>query len=343
MKKLLLGSAIIAGALVSISLTSCGSNEIIIYTAAEDERIEYLDKEIKAKFPETPVVFQALGTGEMATRLQSEDIYTKCDIFYDLEITNAEIILNKNKDMFYDLSEYNFDIYEDSVKTYMSKKKYALNSKVYNGFLVNTEVLTNKGASIPTSYNDLLKSEYRGTQNNSGIIVMPNPKSSGTGYCLYNGIYSKFINSNLGETAGLKYFDDLNLNIKEFTTSGSAPVKSVDRGDAGIAAGMLWQCCTYANKNPKLQVVTFEEGMPFNLFTMGIVNTHETKAGVKEVFEYLFNDLNKAQNEYFNPDKIYKTQGAAKIEGYPTTINELQCNGVSDYQYKQNLLDKWKF
>jgi iron(III) transport system substrate-binding protein len=338
MKKLLLGSAIIAGALVSISLTSCGSKEIVVYTAAEEERIAYLDEKIKEKFPETSVVFQPLGTGTMLNKLQTEGTHTPCDIFYDLEITNAEIILDKNKDLFYDLSEFDFSIYEDSVQTYMSKKKYALNSKVYNGFLVNKTVLTEKGASIPTCYDDLLKPEYRGTAANSGIIVMPNPKQSGTGYCLYNGIYTK-----LGEDAALAYFENLNKNIKEFTNSGSAPVKSVDRGDAGIAAGMLWQCCTYANKNNNLQVVTFEEGMPFNLFTMGIINSHETKAGVKEVFEYLFKELNMSQNEYFNPDKIYKNQGAAKIEGYPTTINELTCNGVSDFQYKQNLLNKWSY
>ena len=82
---------------------------------------------------------------------------------------------------------------------------------------------------------------------------MPNPISSGTGYCFYNGIVSMY-----GEEKGLEYFEKLEKNVKEFTNSGSAPVKSVQRGDVAIGIGLLWQCIKYSNENQNLEYIILE-------------------------------------------------------------------------------------
>ena len=74
---------------------------------------------------------------------------------------------------------------------------------------------------------------------------------------------------------------------------------------------------------------------------MGIISGKETKESVKSVFTYLYNDLNKVQCEKYNPDKIYVNQGKAEIPNYPTGFSEIEMQGVFDFQYKQNLLEKW--
>ena len=120
-------------------LTGCGntSNRVVIYTAAEEERIEYLQKEMNAKFPQYEIVFQSIGTGALVSKLQAEGKSTECDIFYDLEATNAEIILNGNSDLFYDLSEYDFSIYDSSVTEYTKNHhKYAVNGKTVGTIVV---------------------------------------------------------------------------------------------------------------------------------------------------------------------------------------------------------------
>ena len=97
-------------------LTACGSKEtntdnnasgkserVVIYTAAEDERIAYIQQELDAKFPNYEIVIQSLGTGQLLSKLQAEGTSGDCDIFYDLEVVNSEIILNANPDLFVDL------------------------------------------------------------------------------------------------------------------------------------------------------------------------------------------------------------------------------------------------
>ena len=309
------------------------SDRVVIYTAAEDERIAYIQEALDKQFPNTEIVIQSLGTGQLLSKLQAEGKDSDCDIFYDLEVVNAEIILNGNPDLFVDLSDYDFSIYDSSVTGYTDRHhKYAVNGKTAGAFLVNTKMLEEKGLPVPTSYEDMLKPEY------AALISMPSPKSSGTGYSYYNGMVTL-----LGEEAGLNYFETLNPNIKEYTTSGSAPAKAAVRGDVAIAYGLLWQCVNYANENEGMTIVVPDQGLAFDLFTMGMISGHETKGSVKEVFSYLYNELNKPQCALFNPDKIYVDMPAAEIANYPASYDEITMNGLFDFQYKQDLLDKWTY
>ena len=349
-KKLIAVIALLMCAL--LLLTACGSSgnntpaakeenkeasgkkeSVVIYTAAEDERIAYLQEALDKKFPDVSIVIQSLGTGQLLSRLQAEGKNSDCDIFYDLEVVNAEIILNASPDLFADLSEYDFSVYDASVTGYTDRHhKYAVNGKTAGAFLVNTKMLEEKGLAVPETYEDMLKEEYK------GLISMPSPKSSGTGYSYYNGMITM-----LGEEEGMKYFETLNPNIKEYTTSGSAPAKAAVRGDVAIAYGLLWQCVNYANENEGLKVVVPPQGLAFDLFTMGMISGHETKQVVKDVFSYLYNELNKPQCAKFNPDKIYADMPAAEIKNYPASYEEITMKGLFDFQYKQNLLDRWKY
>ena len=319
--------------LAALMSTAFAADRVVIYTAAEDERIAYLQDELNKQFPDTEIVIQSLGTGQLLSKLQAEGKDTDCDIFYDLEVVNAEIILNADPELFVDLSDYDFSIYDASVTGYTDRHhKYAVNGKTYGAFLVNTKVLEEKGLAVPATYEDMLKEEY------AELISMPNPRSSGTGYSYYNGMVTV-----KGLDEGLAYFEELNPNIKEYTTSGSAPAKAAVRGDVAIAYGLLWQCVNYANENEGLTVVVPEQGLAYDLFTMGMISGHEDKPAVKDVFTYLYNELNKPQCAKFNPDIIYVDMPAAEIPNYPTGFGEITMDGMFDFEYKQDLLDQWEY
>jgi len=318
---------------LGLCFPALAAERVVIYTAAEDERIAYLQEGLNRQFPDIEIVIQSLGTGQLLSKLQAEGRGGDCDIFYDLEAVNAEIILNSDPELFADLSEYDFSIYDSSVTGYTERHhRYAVNGKTAGAFLVNQAALEEKGLAVPETYEDMLKPEY------AEMIAMPSPMSSGTGYSYYNGMVTL-----LGEEAGLKYFDDLYPNIMEYTTSGSAPAKSAVRGDAAIAYGLLWQCVQYANENEGLVVVIPEQGLAFDLFTMGMISGHETRPAVKEVFSYLYNELNRPQCARFNPDRIYTDMPAAEIPNYPAGYSEIPMEGLFDFQYKQNLLDQWMY
>lgn len=333
--KLRKNKVIVMLSLAGLSLGSCssGSSSIVIFTSLEDYRIARLESELKNEFPKKSIVVQYLDTGTLVSRLRSEGTSSDCDIFYDLEAANAEALLRNNPTLFTDLSSYNTSNYLDEVLTYQSRHhQFHIFDKEAGSIILNTKVLKDKGLAEPMNFNDLLDAKYK------GLIEMPNPKISGTGYYWFNGLASTW-----GEDKAISYFDSLSSNVKEFTTSGSGPVKALDRGEVAIGLGMTFQAALYANKNSDLKITYFEEGSPFTLYTQGIINGKEKKNGVKEVYDYLFDTFTPLDKALFCPETIYKPdfQPASQIPNYPANVKYMNMKGLFDPDYKTALLDKW--
>ncbi len=334
MFKKLLGSLILSAVMLfSTAFIGCGGggNEILILAATEEERIEFLTEKLEERFPDYDITIQYVGTGELYSKLNEEKQNITGDIIYDLEATNAEMLLANTPDLFYDLSSCDFSNYVENAKGYTARhKKYATDAKLAGAIIVNKSVLASEGVPIPATYEDLLNPIY------NDLICMPNPNQSGTGYCFYSGMVAK-----LGKTEALAYFNALNENIVEYTSSGSAPIKKVNSGEIGIGVCMLWQAVKYANENANLQVVLPDNTLPYQLYNMAIVKGRETRPEVVEVFNYLFTDVNKLSQEQFCGEKLFTNQGASVVANYPSEFTEFNMPFLYDYEYKQELLDAW--
>jgi iron(III) transport system substrate-binding protein len=173
---------------------------------------------------------------------------------------------------------------------------------------------------------------------------MPNPKSSGTGYYFYNGLAS--LN---GKEAALNYFKELDKNVKEWSSSGSGPVKGVDRQEIAVGLGMHFQAVEYANKNSDIGITYFAEGSPYTLYTMGMINGKQNKPEVKEVYDYFFNYVNYLDNSQIVPETIYKAEFAktVTVENWKSPsdygVDYTAMKNLLDPDYKQELLDAWNF
>ena len=335
-------------ALLGVSaMTGCGAKDTIyIYTAHEDNRIAQFNKELKERFPDYNIEIVSKTTGQLMAELEASGTSTDCDIFVGIEITNAEILLKKNANLFADLSDYDTSHYVDEVLQYQKDvtladgsvrkghKKYHIQDKEA-GCIVYSKSLV--GENIPTSYNDLLDAKYKGK------IIMPNPKSSGTGYYFYNGLAS--LN---GKDAALEYFTKLNENVKEWSSSGSGPVKGVDKKEIAVGLGMHFQAVEYANKNDDIGITYFTEGSPYTLYTMGMINGKEKNEKVKEVYDYFFNYVNYLDNCNIVPETIYKPEFAKKVtvENWKSPsdygVDYTAMQNLLDPDYKNQLLDAWK-
>ena len=172
---------------------------------------------------------------------------------------------------------------------------------------------------------------------------MPNPKSSGTGYYFYNGLASTY-----GKDAALEYFNKLNTNVKEWSSSGSGPVKGVDKKEIAVGLGMHFQAVEYANKNDDIGITYFKEGSPYTLYTMGMINGKEKKEEVKEVYQYFFDYVNYLDNSTIVPETIYKAEYAKEVTvpnwKSPSDygVDYTAMKNLLDPNYKNELLDAWK-
>ena len=335
-----------------VSLIGCnnsGKQTVYIFTAHEDNRIALFNKELKEKFPQYNIQVVSKTTGNLMGELQAQGTRTQCDIFVGIEITNAEILLKGNSNLFADLSDYDTSHYVDEVLEYQNDvtladgtvrkghKKYHIQDKEAGCIVYSKSVLQAKGLEVPTSYEDLLDSKY------ANSIIMPNPKSSGTGYYFYNGLASIY-----GKDEALRYFNSLNNNVKEWSSSGSGPVKGVDRGEIAVGLGMHFQAVDYANKNSDIGITYFEEGSPYTLYTMGMINGKQNRTEVKEVYDYFFNYVNYLDNAQIVPETIYKAEYAkpVTVENWKSPsdygVGYSAMKNLLDPNYKNELLDAWK-
>ena len=105
-------------ALAVTALVGCKKQTIFIFTAHEDNRIQLFNKELKSKFPNYDIKVVSKTTGALMSELQAQGTRTTCDIFVGIEITNAEILLKGNENLFADLSDYDTSHYVDEVLEY---------------------------------------------------------------------------------------------------------------------------------------------------------------------------------------------------------------------------------
>lgn len=324
MMRKMMALVLLTGVMISV-LTSCGSSKerILIYSAAEDYRIEYMQQRLNERFPEYDIMIEYMSTGNMAAKMMFEGAQTDGDIVHDMEYG----YMNKldGAGVLADLSFYDTSVYvEDAVES----RNYLPVYRNGGAIIVNTEVLAKRGLSKPSSYEDLLKPEYK------GLISMPSPKSSGTGYMFLKALVNAW-----GEERAFAYFEQLTSNILQYTSSGSGPVNALIQGEVAIGMGMTGQAVYQINEGAPLEIIFFEEGSPYTIYGQSIIAGKEDRVCVQEVFDFMVNTINYENVEKFFPEKIYKDVDYV-VENYPENIiySDMSNNGVEE---KERLLEKW--
>lgn len=318
---------LLAVAMLGCCLTGCGEKkeQVLIYTSVEDYVIEDMNARLGEEFPDYEITVEYVSTGNHAAKLLAEGTNAECDISYDLEYAYLEQLAQAG--VLADLSAYDTSIYnEDTVVS----DYYLVQCRVGGAVILNTKLLKEKNLPEPESYEDLLKPEYK------GLISMPNPKSSGTGY-----MFLKCLVNAWGEEKAFEYFDKLTPNVLQYTSSGSGPVNALLQGEAAIGLGMTSHAVTQINEGADLKVVYFEEGSPFTLYGQSVIAGKEERQCVKEVFDFLVNTYSYELNEKFFPEQMFNDK-VYEMENYPANIvySDMSNNTIAE---KEHLLEQWKY
>ena len=309
---------------VMLAITGCGKkNDVVIYSSQEEERDQALREQLKEKFPDLNIVVQHIGTGNNAAKIKNEGSKVEADIVIDLETAHVVDL----QDNFADISYFDDSIYLDGVNTsdkYLTWVKYTLT------LIIDNKYFKEHNLSIPKTYDDLLKSEYK------NLIAMPDPKTSGTGY----GFFLNVVNIK-GEDGAIEYFKKLKENMREFTTSGSGPTNLLKQGEIAIAMGMTAQGVKAINDGYDYSIVELDTGSPYNTTSCGIIKGHEDKEHVKEVFEFVVNEFGRYDKENYMPDIILKDQHN-KVANYPENLRDADMTGIDSIATKEKLTKRWE-
>ena len=302
-------------------------NHIIICASTEQFRNDDLQQQLNEKFPQYNITVMYMPTGKAAAKIYAEKENSEVDIVIALE--NGYL---------YNIAEYLDSVEGISDVEYLEEMTPEANENLWitweryaGSIVVNTEILEKYGLEAPKSYEDLLKPEYK------GLVAMPDPKSSGTGYLFYKN----WVNT-MGEEEALAYIDELYNNIKQFTESGSGPMKMLRQGEIAVGLGLTFQAVNAISDGHPLEIIFPEEGSPYSLSGTAVIKKHMEKEGVREVFEFIANDFFKYDKENFSPEKVYENQ-INNIEGYPQDIEYADMTGIYDLNEKERLLELWKY
>lgn len=319
--------AVCTAAAAVTSFSGCGSaddNSVLIYSSTEEYRNEYFLQRLNEQFPDYNITIEYMPSGNQAAKIIAEGTSTEADILYDIDYA----YLMQLEDYLADLSEYDQSVFTEDAQC--PSKKYLPETRNGGAIIINPAVLAEKGLEEPTCYEDLLDSKWE------GLISMPSPKSSGTGYMFLKSLVNAW-----GEDEAFEYFDKLSANVLQFTSSGSGPVNALVQGEVAVGLGMTSQAVTAINDGADLKILFFEEGSPSSLYGYGIVEGKQDRQCVKEVFDFFYNTLVDEDKERFFPEQIYKDK-TFTVENYPTDIPYADMSNNTNEE-KTRLLEKWVY
>ncbi len=327
MKKIIRRLAAIALSLAMVvpvaALSACGNDgKIVIWTSGEDYKNNYYLTKVREKFPDYKIELEYMNSSTIAAKVLAEGEKCTADIIASEEYG----YLYKCEEQLAELPDFDFSVYLDEIVA--EGKKFTPEVKNGGCIIINPDVLEEKGLDAPTTYDDLLDAKYK------GLISMPNPASSGTGY-----MFLRQLTNEWGEDEAFTWFEGLAENVLQFTSSGSGPVNALKQGEVAIGLGMTSQAVQEKNGGVNLDIVFFEEGSPYGMYGNAVLKKSANKKGVMDVFNYLATELCRGVNELYFPDQIFK-DFAPELEGFPTNIpyGNMKNDTLAE---KERLLAKW--
>ncbi len=313
--------------LVLVGAPAALAAELLVYTALEDDQIPRYMKSFKEKHPDITVKFVRDSTGIVTAKLLAEKANPQADVVWGLSAVS--LMQCKQAGMLEpyapkDAGKVN-PLYKAADNTWFGIDAWM------TGFCVNTVELANKKLAMPASYADLIKPEFK------GLITMPNPASSGTGFLTVSAILQL-----MGEEKGWAFLDKLHQNISAYTHSGSKPCKLAGTGESVVGISFGYRGLQQKKKGEPIEVAFPTEGSGWDLEANALVKKASIKPEAKVFLDWALSM--DAMKEYAQSFAVtgYAT-GTAIPEGFPADPTKQMIKNDFDWAAKNRdrILAEW--
>jgi len=206
-----------------LSGTAIGKDKVTVYTSLEtDETVKYLEVARK-DLPDLDIDIIRLSTGELGARMLAEKDNPQADCIWGWAVTNMEQFIPLGM-----LVPYKAKGVGKLEKRFVHPKHYYAGIDMYiAAFCVNTKVANEKGLPMPKGWNDLLDPKFK------GLLAMPNPAASGTGFLQVASILQMY-GAKEGKEDGWEFLKKLDKNMGQYIKSGSRPAKMTAQGEFAV-------------------------------------------------------------------------------------------------------------
>jgi len=210
---------------MALSINAIAAEKVTVYTSLEtDETVKYLEA-ARRDMPDLEIDIIRLSTGELGARMLAEKDNPQADLIWGWAVTNMEEFIPRGM-----LVPYKPKGVGKLEKRFVHPKYYYVGIDMYiAAFCVNTKVMQEKGLPMPKGWNDLLDPRFK------GLVTMPNPVASGTGFLQVSSILQMY-GAKEGKEDGWEFLKKLDKNIGQYIKSGSRPAKMTAAGEFAVGA-----------------------------------------------------------------------------------------------------------
>jgi iron(III) transport system substrate-binding protein len=305
------------------------SGEITVYTALEDDQISKYLPFFNQKYPDIKVNIVRDSTGIVTAKLLAEKANPQADVVWGLAATS--LLVADKEGMLAPYAPEGVDKIRANFRDSQNPPHWVGIDSWFSAFCVNTAELAAKNLAMPTSWDDLLKPEYK------GLIVMPNPSSSGTGYLSVSAILQL-----KGEEEGWKYLDKLNDNMAIYTHSGSKPCKMAGAGETVIGISFDYRAIKQMADGQPIEAIFPREGSGWETEANALVKKATINPAARTFLDWAISP--EIMKEYAQSYPITAADtGVAIPAGYPADpLKQLIKNDlVKAAAERERILQEW--
>lgn len=301
--------------------------ELVAYSSVDEENATKLFDAFTA---ETGIKVSSvhLSTGPALARIQAEAGRPQADIWFGAPSENHISAKTEGLTIAYKSPE--LDALGDNFKDPEGFWRCIYMNPLCFG--INTKALEKAGATMPASWEDLLKPEYK------GLIQVPTPQASGTAKTEVYGLCEI-----MGEDGAMKFMAGMNKNIQTYTTSGTGPSKGVNVGDCAIGIQFTPAFFKFISQGLPVVVVFPKEGVPAETPAVSILKGATNMEAAKIFVDWMTGE--KGQNALTDKQTFfYPVLASAKLaEGMPAFESLKIIPYDTDYYSANNerLVTRW--
>lgn len=317
-------------ALCCASTAMAQKTTLTVYTAWEIETLKPYAEGFAKVAPDIELKYVRDSTGVITAKALAEKANPQADVIAGLAASSLELLKQENM-----LTPYSPKGFDRLTRDYSDKATPPnwVGLDVWGATICfNTVEAKKRNLPKPETWRDLTKPVYK------GMIVMPNPASSGTGFLDVTAWLQLF-----GEQEGWKYMDALHENIAQYTHSGSKPCKQAGAGEFPIGISFELRAHKTKASGAPIDMIFPTEGLGYDIEAAGIVKGTKKLEAAQRYLDWL---ASKEANELFARDwAIVAYPGIAKkVESIPVNYEKMLVK--NDFSYiaknRERVLNEWQ-
>lgn len=270
---LVTASAWVAGGCDRSGATGTQKTKITVYTAIEADHVGPLIEAFRRDHPGVEVALVRDSTGVITARLLAEASDPKADVVWGLAATS--LLVADRKGLLEPYAPAGLERVGAEFRDPRTPPHWVGTAVWMTAFAANVNELRRRGLPVPQSFDDLADPRLQ------GLVVMPNPASSGTGFLTVCGILQA-----RGEEAGWRYLDRLHLNAAQYTHSGSKPASMAAAGEYAVGVSMDTRVIAEKNLGAPVEVVFPADKSGWDLEATALVRKKELSPAAKAFVDW---------------------------------------------------------